>query len=131
MGTNVQTMGFTTTDSSEDELVVEEKQQPVAKKMVQMFRSSGEDLSWAHSGVLANVVNGEVITVVQNRIEDAGFVNLDIIPLGVDRVFLRSRSEKDILVMFGEAKDFFDLFFTNVVRWNKDVVPFRRGAWVR
>jgi hypothetical protein len=53
------------------------------------------------------VVNGEVITVVQNRVEDAGFVDLDIIPMGVDRVFLRSRSDKDIMVMLGEAKDFF------------------------
>ncbi|KEH16293.1 hypothetical protein MTR_0242s0010, partial [Medicago truncatula] len=124
-------MGQTSRDLSGDELVVVAKQLPVAKKLVRMFRANGDDLKWVRSGVLANVVNGEVITVVQNRIADAGFVNLDIIPLGADRVFLRSRSEIDILDMLGEAKDFFDHFFKNVVRCDKEVVPFRRGAWVR
>jgi len=33
--------------------------------------------------------------------------------------------------MLGEAKDFFAHFFTNVVRWEKEVVPFRMGTWLR
>jgi len=90
--------------------------------------SNGNDVRWAHTSVLANVVNGEVITVVQKRVADAGFVDFDIILMGADRVFLRSRSDKDTLAMLGEAKDFFAHFFSNAVRWDKEVVPFRRGA---
>jgi len=52
---------------------------------------------------MANVVNGEAITVVQNRVEDAGFVDLDIIPLEADRVFLQSKSDKETLPMIEEA----------------------------
>lgn len=90
-----------------------------------------DDLQWAWSGALANVVNGEAITVVQNRVEDAGFADLDIIPLVADRVFLRSKSDKETFTMLGEAKYFFDHFFKNIVRWEKAVVPSRRGAWLR
>ena len=107
------------------------QQQPVSKKLVQMYRSNGNDLNWAKSGVLATVVNGEATTVIQNRVEDAGFVNLDVILMGADRVFLKSTSYKDTLSVLEETKDFFDLIFSNIVRWDKDVVPFRRGAWLR
>lgn len=76
-----------------------------------MYRSNIEDLKWARSGVLANLVNGEAITVVQNRVDDAGFADLEIIPVGADRVFLRSKSEKETLTMLEEAKEFFNHFF--------------------
>ena len=49
--------------------------------------------------MIASVVNGEAIPVVQTRIEDAGFGDLEIIPIGADKVFLRSVSDKDILTM--------------------------------
>jgi len=39
---------------------------------------------------MATVVNGEAIKVIQKRVEDAGFVNLDVIPMGADQVFLKS-----------------------------------------
>lgn len=77
------------------------KKQPVATKLTRMYRSNSDDLQWARKGVLANVVNGEAITVVQNRVEDAGFADLDVFPLGADRVFLRSKSDKDIMSMLG------------------------------
>lgn len=95
---------------------VVEKQQPVEKKLVRKYRSNMNDLKWARSGVLVTVVNGEAITLIQNRVEDAGFVNLDIIPLGADRVFLKSTSNKETLSILEEAKEFFDLIFTNMVR---------------
>jgi hypothetical protein len=75
--------------------------------------------------------NGEAITIIQNCVEDAGFVNLDVIPMGADRIFLKSTSDKNTLSVLEEAKDFFYLLFNNNVRWDKDVVPFRRGAWLR
>lgn len=103
---------------------VVEKQDPVVKKLTRMYRSTEDDLKWARSGVLAKVVNDEVISVIQNRVEDAGFVELDIIPLGADRVFLRSTNEKETFSVLEEAKEFFNLLFTNFVRWNKEVVPF-------
>jgi hypothetical protein len=58
-------------------------------------------------------------------------VDLDIIPMGADRVFLRSTSEKETSSLLEDAKDFFVLIFSNIVRLNKEVVPLRRGAWQR
>jgi len=64
------------------------QQQPIPKKLVRTYRSNGNDLIWSRSGVMATVVNGEAIKVIQKRVEDAGFVNLDVIPMGADQVFL-------------------------------------------
>jgi len=50
----------------EDVMPVVENQQLVIKKLLRMYRSDGDDLEWARSGVLATVVNGEAITVVQS-----------------------------------------------------------------
>ncbi|PNY17864.1 cysteine-rich receptor-like protein kinase, partial [Trifolium pratense] len=66
------------------------------------------------------ISGGETVPVVQNRIADAGFYDLVIIPMGADTIFVRSESE-----------EFFKLLFSNWVRWEPGVVPFRRGAWVR
>jgi len=38
--------------------------------------------------MVASVLNGEAIPVLQQRIFDAGFEKLDIIPLGADKVLL-------------------------------------------
>jgi hypothetical protein len=86
---------------------------------------------WARCGVIATVINGESIPVVQNRIADAGVEDIDIIPLGADQVFIRSNSEVNVTTILHDAKEFFDHFFTNIVRWEKNVVPFQRGAWLR
>ena len=110
--------------------LVEGRQEP-KKILVRSYQSSEADLQWARSGVLATVVNGEAISLVQSRVEDAGFKDLEIIPLGADRVFVRSTTEKETMAVIDEAKAFFDLLFSNFVRWNKEVVPFRRGAWLR
>jgi len=31
----------------------------------------------------------------------------------------------------GDAKQFFDHIFSNIVRWDKKVMPFQGGAWLR
>jgi len=94
------------------------------KKLVRMYRSQYVDLKWARNGMVASVINGEAVPMVQNRIEDAGFTDLDIISMGADKVFIRSLSDLDVLKMVNEASDFFNLLFTNFVRWEKKVVPF-------
>ena len=117
--------------TGEVEVHARERDQTVVRELVQTYRSNGNDVKWARSGVLAKVIDREAITVVQNRVEDAGFGDLDIIRLGADRVFLRSMSDKETSSLLEDAKDFFGLIFSNIVRWDKEVVPFRRGAWLR
>jgi len=67
------------------------------KQMVRKYRSQEEDLKWACNGVVASVINGEAILVVQNRLEDAGFTDLDIILMGADRVFIWSLSDANVM----------------------------------
>ncbi|GAU46774.1 hypothetical protein TSUD_402850 [Trifolium subterraneum] len=62
---------------------------------------------------------------------DAGFNELDIIPMGADKVFVRSLSDIDTVTVVEGAKDFFNLVFSIWARWDKEIVPVRRGAWVR
>ncbi|AET02659.2 DUF4283 domain protein [Medicago truncatula] len=107
------------------------ERQPSIQKLLRMYRFIGEDLQWARSGFLASVLNGEAIPVVQTRIEDAGFKDLDVIPLGADRVFMRSASDVEVSTIIAGARDFFDHIFLNIVRWEKQSVPFQRGAWLR
>ncbi|MCH94556.1 sulfate transporter, partial [Trifolium medium] len=82
-------------------------------------------------GVVVTVKNGEVIPVVQARIADAGFQYLHIIPLGADKVFVHSLLAEDVMINFNGARPFFDHFFSSIVRWDKELLPFQRGAWVR
>jgi len=42
--------------------------------------------------------------MVHNINEDNGFTDLDIIPMGADKVFIRSLSYKDVLTTVGETK---------------------------
>ncbi|KEH26262.1 DUF4283 domain protein [Medicago truncatula] len=74
---------------------------------------------------------GEAIPVIRTRITDAGFDDLDIIPLGADKVYIRCFSNTDVMQVIDTARDFFNLFFSHIVRWNKDIVKFERGVWVR
>lgn len=90
-----------------------------------------KDLAWARKGVIVSVLNGEAIPVVQTRVDDAGFDDLDIIRVGEDKVFIRSLSNSDVKEVFAEAQDFFNLLFTQPVRWDKNILSFERGAWVR
>ncbi|MCI18217.1 sulfate transporter, partial [Trifolium medium] len=98
---------------------------------VRKYKPTTEDVQWAHNGVVATVINGEAISVVQNRIADAGFADLTIIQMGADKVLVRSTSDTDVVNILYGAKEFFNMIFSNWVRWNKEVVPSQRGAWVR
>ncbi|MCI58079.1 sulfate transporter, partial [Trifolium medium] len=53
---------------------------------VRKYKPSQDDVLWAQNGVVATVRNGEAIPVVQNRIVDAGFKELVVIPMGADKV---------------------------------------------
>jgi len=53
-----------------------------------------------------------------------GIDDLDIIPLGADKVYIRCVSNTYVMSMFEEAQDFFNLFFSKPVSWNKDVTKF-------
>lgn len=57
---------------------------------VPKYASSVDDLDWATKCVIVSVVNGEAIPVLQRRISDAGLDSLLIIPLGADKVLLKS-----------------------------------------
>jgi len=80
-----------------------------------MYRSQGDDLKWARNGVVALVVNGEAIPMVHIRIKDAGFTDLYIISMGVDKMFIRSLSDYDVLKTMEEAYEFFNHFLCNYV----------------
>jgi hypothetical protein len=113
------------------EVTVEHEVSRSVCKLVQTYRSNSDNLSWARKGVIATVLNGEALPVIQTRIAHAGFDDLDIIPLGADRVYIRCFSDSDAMKMIDEAREFFNLFFSQPTRWNKDIVNFQRGAWVR
>jgi len=95
------------------------------------YSSSVSDVSWASKGLVVSVLNGEAIPVLQCRIYDAGFVNLVIIPLGADKVFLHSLDDGDVSSTLSEASEFFNKFFSPPMRWTKDTMVRERGAWLR
>jgi len=97
---------------------------------VPKYASIVDDLEWATKCVIVSVVNGEAILVLQRRISDAGFDSLLIIPLGADKVLLRSPDGRDVNSILSEAPIFFNIFFSNPTRWNKDLVVQERGAWI-
>jgi len=101
------------------------------KKLVRTYRSHEEDLNWAHNGVIASVINGEAIPMVHNIIEDVGFTDLYIIPMGADMVFIRSLSNVDVLQTIELASEIFNHILANFKKWDKIVVPFHRGAWLK
>jgi len=57
------------------------------KVLIHNYRFEGEDVAWAQKGVVVNVINGKSIMLIQERIVDAVFNDVDIILLGVDKVF--------------------------------------------
>jgi len=102
-----------------------------SKKLVRCYRSCEEDLNWARRGMVGMVLHGESIPIIQKRVEDAGFKDIELIPLGADKVFVQSLSAVSASEIVREAKQFFDLIFASMVRWDKEAMPFQRGAWLR
>ncbi|CAJ2668643.1 unnamed protein product [Trifolium pratense] len=99
--------------------------------LMKSYRTKPADAKWASNGVVATIINGEAVPLVQDRIVDAGFNDLVLIPMGADKVFLRSSAGADAMWTVNNAKEFFQLCFSNWSRWETDAQPYRRGAWVR
>lgn len=95
------------------------------------YKSDPVDRDWAGSGLVATIVTGETSLSIQQRVEDAGFINVEFIPMGGDRLFLRSRNNEDIWTVFNKAIDFFSLFLSEVHKWSTEDVRYERGAWLR
>ena len=127
--------GINLKDGAEENANVGRKAQNVEvgfnQAYIPKYTSSVSDMSWAAKGVVVSVLSRDAIPVLQCRIFDAGFVNLVVIPLGADKVFLRSLDDVDVSITLSEAADFFDLFFSKPVRWTKDTLVRERGAWLR
>ncbi|GAU49411.1 hypothetical protein TSUD_407260 [Trifolium subterraneum] len=73
---------------------------------VRKYSSTMDDLIWAQNGLIATVKSGEAVPVIQRRIVDAGFNGLVVIPLGAEKVFVRSLTERDVASVVNSAKDF-------------------------
>ncbi|GAU23620.1 hypothetical protein TSUD_386090 [Trifolium subterraneum] len=95
------------------------------------FRTTPDDVKWIQNGLVATIINGEAVPVVQNRITDAGFNDLILVPMGADKVFVRSSAGVDVWAIVDGAKEFFTLIFSNWVRWGNEGFSYQRGAWVR
>ena len=101
------------------------------KRFVIIYRLVPEDVNWAREGVVATVRNGESIPLIQQRILDAGFENPEIIPMGADKVYLRSSDVVDVNSLLSGAADFFKAFFNVIESWNGKYGKFERGTWIR
>jgi len=96
------------------------------------FHSDNEDVIWASKGALAKVRNGDFIPIVQQKIIDAGFDNVRVVPRGGDNVILFCAGKEDMMSVYLAAADFFNCFFTDMRAWSPtdDNVP-ERGVWLR
>lgn len=67
---------------------------PVAKQILKatqfipVYKSRVEDLSWASSGMVASIFLEDSVLALQQRMEDAWFGYINVIPIGGDRFFL-------------------------------------------
>ncbi|GAU30310.1 hypothetical protein TSUD_211670 [Trifolium subterraneum] len=110
---------------------VEVSKEKDGRILLRSYSAKTEDVQWVQSGLVATIFNGEAIPIVQNRITDTGFNDVVIIPLGADKVFVRSTEGVDVLTIVSNAEAFFKLVFSNWTRWKTDVLSYQRGAWVR
>lgn len=59
---------------------------------------------------------------------DVGFKNLNIIPMGADKVLLKASGIAEVNSILSGAAEFFNSFFSSTIPWKKDCVKFERGA---
>ncbi|CAJ2645133.1 unnamed protein product [Trifolium pratense] len=123
--------GVRKADQNIGELSKDSEKEIGGKILMRNYRTKSDDIKWVKNGLVGTVLNGEAIPLIQNRISDAGFGDLVIIPMGADKVFVRSSEGVDVLPIVKGAKEFFSLVFSNWVRWGEAVMPYRRGVWVR
>jgi hypothetical protein len=100
-------------------------------KISLVYHSKQQDRDWAGSGVMATVGLGESILSTQQRVEEVGYSNVEVISMGGDKVFLRSRNNEDVLHLFNEAIHFFGFLFIAVHKWTSTDTRYERSAWVR
>jgi len=63
-------------------------------------------------------------------VDKGRYYSLDIILLEADKVYIRSMSNMDVMTVFKEAKDVFNIFFSNPMLWDKEVLAYEQGAWM-
>jgi hypothetical protein len=97
---------------------------------VVVHTSKPKDRSWATGGMVAKVVSGDSTLSIQQRMEDAGFNNVVVTPMGSDRVFLYCKGDADIWKLFNEALDFFSMLFTDIHKWVLNDEMYEMGAWI-
>ncbi|XP_045791605.1 uncharacterized protein LOC123886320 [Trifolium pratense] len=102
----------------------------VKKIYLPSYKTEPDDVAWAQNGLVATIINGEAVPVVQSRIMDAGFNDVIIIPMGADKVFVRSSSGIDVKAIIDSAKEFFQIIFSSWTSWESHAQDYRRGAWV-
>jgi len=92
------------------------------------YSSTDQDLSWATKGLVVSVSNGEAIPVLQRQIFYVDFDNLVIIPLGANKVLLQINDDGNVSIIFSEATEFINNFFSTSIRWNKEFLVHERGS---
>ena len=98
---------------------------------IPVFKSREENQVWAGSGLVASVLEGDSALVLQQRVEDAGFHQGIVTPMGGDRVFLHCDGGDDIWQIFNNALHFFGMLFSNIHKWTTTDPRYERGAWLR
>ena len=77
-------------------------------------------------------MNGAHIFLVQQKIKDARFENVRVIPMDDDNVFLTIYGKDDIMTIITEVSEYFNLFFSGLCRWSKnDELKYERGERLR
>ncbi|PNX64523.1 putative sulfate transporter, partial [Trifolium pratense] len=90
----------------------------VKKKDMRSYWTKPDDVAWAQNGLVATIINGEAVPVVQSRIMDAGFNDVILIPMGDGKVFVRSSSGNDAKAIVNTTKEFFQLIFSSWTCWD-------------
>lgn len=92
-----------------------------------LYNSKPEDRLWADGGMVAKVVSGDSSLSLQQRVEDAGFTNVVVTPMGGDRVFLYCTGGEDIWKVFNDAVHFFGMLFSELHKWTSEDYIYERG----
>ena len=75
-------------------------------------------------------MEGDSVLALQQRIEDAGFNQMVVTPMG-GRVFLHCNNGEDVWKVFNDAVHFFGMLFSDIRKWSEADVRYERGAWLR
>lgn len=118
-----------------EKVIGTKKWEPTTKEKADVSRlvytSSSEDRLWFERGMVAKLIMGDSSLSVQQRVEDAGFNNVVVTPMGSDKVFIHGTGGADIWNIFNEAPDFFGMLFSDKHKWLPEADIYERGAWIR